>query len=138
LAASGAVNWIDRISAGTLRDLDEFDSVALVEELTWRLARLTDLETCIAMMTLATQVVPPTPADVREIAEPIAQRVVELLNEEALVAPLLVDAAHAARLLGITEDAFRTRLQRGQVPRGAIVRTGGRVQFRPERLVRDR
>ncbi|HXX65852.1 MAG TPA: hypothetical protein VEK07_01640 [Polyangiaceae bacterium] len=43
--------------------------------------------------------------------------------------PVLIDAPAAARLLGITPLAFRQRVQRGQIPRAAIVRTGRRQQF---------
>jgi hypothetical protein len=42
---------------------------------------------------------------------------------------VLVDAAEAARLIGIKTPAFRQRVQRGQIPRSAIVLTGRRVQF---------
>jgi hypothetical protein len=60
------------------------------------------------------------------------------LGREQQFAPILVDVAGAARLLGITEHAFRSRLQRGQIPRSAVIRTGRRLQFRPDKLVRDR
>lgn len=43
--------------------------------------------------------------------------------------PALIDAPEAARVLGITPLAFRQRVQRGQIPRAAIHRTGRRVQF---------
>lgn len=41
----------------------------------------------------------------------------------------LIDAKEAAALMGINEAAFRQRVQRGQIPRAAIVRTGKRQQF---------
>jgi DNA-directed RNA polymerase specialized sigma24 family protein len=76
--------------------------------------------------------------DAVALADAVADRVLERLAPEQRVEPILVDVARAARLLGISVDAFRSRLQRGQIPRAAIVRTGMRLQFRPERLVRDR
>lgn len=47
---------------------------------------------------------------------------------------LLVDAPRAARIMGISIQAFRQRVQRGQIPRRAIVRTGRRTQFIRARL----
>lgn len=47
---------------------------------------------------------------------------------------VLVDAADAAELLGISENAVYLRTQRGQMPAGSVVRTGRRLQFRVEAL----
>jgi hypothetical protein len=140
-AVLDAVSWIDQVSAQTLTHLDDFDSLVVIDELAWRLARVAELDAGmrIAVMQLTAPVVAaPRALEVQQLVDPIARRVVELLGEEPPIAPKLVDAVRAARLLGITEHAFRTRLQRGQIPRGAVVRTGGRLQFRPDRLVRDR
>jgi hypothetical protein len=80
----------------------------------------------------------PVPGDPRALADAVAERVAEFLGREQQLAPILVDVAGAARLLGITGHAFRSRLQRGQIPRAAVVRTGRRLQFRPDKLVRER
>jgi hypothetical protein len=80
----------------------------------------------------------PVPGDPRALADAVAKRVAELLGREQQLTPVLVDVARAARLLGISVDAFRSRLQRGQIPRAAIVRTGTRLQFLPDKLVRKR
>jgi hypothetical protein len=42
---------------------------------------------------------------------------------------LLVDAKEAARMWGCTLGAFRQRVQRGQIPKWVIRRTGRRVEF---------
>jgi len=82
----------------------------------------------------------PPSADLDSLADAIAERVITRLgvgpDRDSEPAATLIDAPAAARVLGITEDAFRSRLQRGQIPRAAIVRTGRRVQFRPRQLVR--
>ena len=76
--------------------------------------------------------------EVAELAEQLAEHLLPRLVREQPAPPRLVDAPGAADILGITEDAFRSRLQRGQIPRAAVVRTGRRLQFRPDRLVRER
>lgn len=43
--------------------------------------------------------------------------------------PLLVDRREAARLLGISVEALDKRVQRSQLPPGALKRTGRRLQF---------
>jgi predicted DNA-binding transcriptional regulator AlpA len=48
-------------------------------------------------------------------------------------APVLLDVPEAAALLGLSEAALRTRINRCQVP--GIVRTGRRIQFHRERLL---
>lgn len=50
------------------------------------------------------------------------------------ITPHLVDAPAAAEIMSIKLQAFQQRVQRGQIPRNAIVRTGRRVQFIPSKL----
>jgi len=50
------------------------------------------------------------------VADAVADRVAGLLRQEQQLAPLLVDVAGAARLLSMSVNAFRSRLQRGQIP----------------------
>lgn len=47
----------------------------------------------------------------------------------------LLSAPGAAALMGISVDALRKRVQRGDLPRGAVVYTGRRYQFRRDRLI---
>jgi hypothetical protein len=47
----------------------------------------------------------------------------------------LIGARDAARILGISVPALRKRVQRGDLPRGAVVYTGRRYQFRRDRLI---
>ncbi len=54
-------------------------------------------------------------------------------GNEVAGAPLLLDVPEAARLMGISEVAFRSRLNRGQV--SGVVRTGKRIQVHRERLL---
>lgn len=46
---------------------------------------------------------------------------------------LLLDVRAAAKLLGITEDALRSRVKRRRIP--GVVRSGGRVEFHREVLL---
>jgi electron transfer flavoprotein alpha subunit len=46
----------------------------------------------------------------------------------------LIDIREAARTLGVSVGALRKRVQRGHLPRGAVVYEGRRYYFRPERL----
>lgn len=67
----------------------------------------------------------------------IANAVLRLLGASetrSSLDPVVVDAPEAARLLGTTVDAVRTRTQRGQMPAGSVVRTGRRVQYKLEAL----
>jgi hypothetical protein len=77
-------------------------------------------------------------ADLDALAEMVADRVMQRLAPPSVQAPMVVDAAEAARLLGINEKALRTRVQRGQLPRAAVVHVGRRLQFRPDKLLRER
>lgn len=54
--------------------------------------------------------------------------------ESAKLPSVLIDAPEAARLMGITLMAFQQRVQRGKIPRSAIIRSGRRVQFVRARL----
>lgn len=71
---------------------------------------------------------------VADIAAVVARLVHAADATEGVSAPVLVDAAEAARILGITVNALRLRTQRGQMPAGSVVRTGRRVQFKTEAL----
>jgi hypothetical protein len=117
---------------------DRLDRMIVEEQLDWAVGRISELESGIALLGCATLTAQVPIIDPVALADAVATRVAELLRQEQQLAPLLVDVAGAARLLGISEDAFRSRIQRGQIPRAAIVHTGTRLQFRPERLVRDR
>ncbi len=56
------------------------------------------------------------------------------MAKEALPPSVLIDAPEAAHLMGILLMCFQQRVQRGRIPRHAIVRTGRRVQFVRARL----
>lgn len=71
---------------------------------------------------------------VADIGDAVARLVGAADGTKGVTAPVLVDAAAAARILGITVNALRLRTQRGQMPAGSIVRTGRRVQFKTEAL----
>lgn len=71
---------------------------------------------------------------VADIADAVAKLMRAADGTEGVTAPVLVDAAAAARILGVTVNALRLRTQRGQMPAGSIVRTGRRVQFKTEAL----
>lgn len=43
--------------------------------------------------------------------------------------PIFIDYPEVAHLLGISVDALKQRVARGQFPRHAVKRTGRRVQF---------
>ena len=81
----------------------------------------------------------PTLADLAELAalpdrvRSLQARVEELEARPASPAPPeeLVDAAGAARLLGMTEAAVRSAAWRGSLP---VVRVGSRLRFRPSDL----
>lgn len=70
------------------------------------------------------------------LAAVVAARVVEEMRRETVggLPRVLADFDEAARMLGITRAALEKRVQRHQLPPGAIVRTGHRVQFHVDRL----
>lgn len=74
------------------------------------------------------------PLEVRDealLAERLAAR---LANKLAEPAPVYIEREEAARLLGITLDAFDKRVQRRQVP--GVVRTAGRrIQIDREKML---
>ncbi len=54
---------------------------------------------------------------------------------QATVLPALLSVAEAAQLLGLSIPALRKRVQRSQLPRGAVVQTGRRYKLRRDRLL---
>ena len=66
--------------------------------------------------------------------EKVEAEITDIITDAVASKPELIDAPEAAQIMGITLQAFQQRVQRGKIPRNAIVRTGRRVQFVRSRL----